>query len=88
MSTRNIVCRRGHYTFARPASQFCQLACTIPRLSQATCGYPFSWFAVVLEYDQLERLLAVFKDAIVVPALNKRDELRSRKADVRPKQYR
>ena len=43
------------------------------------------WVLDVLEYDQLESLLAGFKEAIVVPALNKRDELRSRKADVRPK---
>jgi uncharacterized protein YjbI with pentapeptide repeats len=43
------------------------------------------WVLDVLEYDQLERLLAAFKEAVVVPALNKRDELRSRKADVRPK---
>jgi hypothetical protein len=39
----------------------------------------------VLEYDPLEKLLAAFKEAIVSPALNKRDELRSRKAEVRPK---
>jgi hypothetical protein len=43
------------------------------------------WVLDVLEYDPLEKLLAAFKDAIVIPALNKRDELRSRKANVRPK---
>jgi uncharacterized protein YjbI with pentapeptide repeats len=43
------------------------------------------WVLDVLEYDQLDKLLAGFKDAVVIPALNKRDELRSRKAEVRPK---
>jgi hypothetical protein len=33
----------------------------------------------VLEYDQLDRLLAGFKYAVVIPTLNKRDELRLRK---------
>jgi hypothetical protein len=43
------------------------------------------WVLDLLEYDELDKLLAAFKEAIVVPALNKRDELRSRKAEVRPK---
>jgi hypothetical protein len=43
------------------------------------------WVLDVLEYDHPERLLAVLKEAVVVPALKKRDELRSRKAEVRPK---
>ena len=42
----------------------------------------YDWVLNLLEYDRLEKLLLAFKDAVVVPALKKRDELRAKKADL------
>lgn len=43
----------------------------------------YDWVLNLLEYDQLEKLLLALKQAVVIPALKKRDELRAKKADLR-----
>lgn len=42
----------------------------------------YDWVLNLLEYD-LEKLLFAFKEAVVIPALKMRDELRAKKADLR-----
>ena len=42
----------------------------------------YDWVLNLLEYD-LEKLLLAFKEAVVIPALKMRDELRAKKADLR-----
>jgi uncharacterized protein YjbI with pentapeptide repeats len=42
----------------------------------------YDWVLNLLEYD-LEKLLLAFKEAVVIPALKRRDELRAKKADLR-----